>query len=409
MEDQTPLLDSPKWDATTKLVVGLTIVAIVAALLVYFRNIIGPLLLAFILAFLLHPIAAWSSKTTGASWRASVNLIYLLLAIILVTLITIAGLAIIQQIQGLVDFIERFVVELPDMVQNLSTQVYHIGPFQLDFSQLDLEALARQLLDTVQPLLGQAGSLVSKFATSAATTFGWGMFVLLVSYFLLSESGQLPEDLVYIEIPGYSGDIQRLGRELVNIWDAFLRGQMIISLLVILSYSIMLTILGTRLALAIAMLAGLARFVPYFGSWATWIVTAIVAFLQTSNYFGLEPVQYAALVVVLCLVLDQIFDNLIGPRFLGQTLGVHPAGVLIAAIVALNLIGIIGLVLAAPVLATLGLMGRYVGHKMFDLEPWPEEEGIQSKEMVLPWARTGQRLLELWRAAKQRIRGRMKK
>ena len=182
-----------------------------------------------------------------------------------------------------------------------------------------------------------------------------------------------------------------------------MRGQLILSLLVVLSYYFLLTILGTRLALAIAIMAGAARFVPYLGPLVTWTVTAIVAFLQTSNYFGLEPLQYAALVVGLCFLLDQIFDNLVSPRLLGQTLGVHPAGVLIAAIIATNLIGVIGLVLAAPVLATLGLLARYTGRKMFDLDPWPEDSP-QPRQIALPWTRTGLRLQELWREFAKRRR-----
>jgi predicted PurR-regulated permease PerM len=117
-------------------------------------------------------------------------------------------------------------------------------------------------------------------------------------------------------------------------------------------------------------------------------VTFLVALFQGENYFGLVPYQYAILVVVSAFVLDQIFDNLVSPRLLGQALGVHPAGVLIAAIIAANLIGIIGLVLAAPVLATLGLLGRYIARKMLDLDPWPEPEarpptGFQE----IPWSR----------------------
>ncbi|MBN1148363.1 MAG: AI-2E family transporter [Anaerolineales bacterium] len=395
-QKQIPPGSSPKWDSTTKMIVGLTIVALVAAALFYFRVLVGPLILAFILAFLLHPIVSWSCTKIGLSWRASVNLIYLLLIVVLVSVFTITGLAILQQAQSLINFVERFVSDLPSMVEELSTRAYSIGPFQLDFSQLDLDALASQLLNVVQPLIGQAGSLVSKFATSAAGTLGWGMFVLLVSYFLLSESGQLRENLVHIEIPGYNADIQRLARELGYTWDNFLRGQLILSLLVILSYDILLTILGTRLSLAIAIMAGAARFVPYLGPLVTWTVTAIVAFLQTSNYYDLEPVQYALLVVGLCFLLDQVFDNLVSPRLLGRTLGVHPAGVLIAAIIAANLIGVIGLVLAAPVLATLSLVARYVGRKMFDLAPWPVD-APEPEPIALPWARMGLRFQKLWR------------
>jgi predicted PurR-regulated permease PerM len=393
MQAQSPLPPSPKWSSSTKLAIGLTIITLFLAALFYFRTLIGPILLAFILAFLFHPLASLLNRVTKLSWKMAVNLIYLVLLILLIALFTIAGIAIVQQAQSLVDFVNSFVNDLPAMVQDLSTRVYLVGPFTIDLSQYDLTSIARQLLDSIQPLLGQAGGLVRRFATSAATTLGWVLFILLVSYFLLSEAGQLRENLLRIEIPGYNADVQRLVKELGRIWDAFLRGQLVISFLVIVSYFLVLTILGTRLTIAISLMAGLARFIPYIGPLITWIVTAIVAFLQPSNYFGLEPFQYAALVLITCLVLDQIFDNLVVPRFLGQALGVHPAGVLIAALIAARLIGIVGLVLAAPALATINLLGRYIGRKMFDQEPWPEPQALaRPKEGI------GPRLLRRFRA-----------
>jgi predicted PurR-regulated permease PerM len=261
--------------------------------------------------------------------------------------------------------------------------------------------MANRILGIVQPLLGRAGNLVGKIAAGAATTAGWSLFALLVSYFLLSESSQLREDLVLIQVPGYNADFLRLARELANIWDAFLRGQLVIFMMVVITYSILLSILGMRLTIAIALMAGLARFVPYIGPWVTWTATAIVAYLQSSNYFGLEPFFYAALVVGLCILLDQVYDQIVVPRVLGQTLGIHPAGVLIAAIIATNLLGIIGLVLAAPVLATLTLLGRYVSRKMFDLDPWPPSE-IKPKKMDLSWTRAKRRLVALWYKSRRR-------
>ena len=393
--DQPSPPASPKWGSTTKLVVGLTVVAIFAALLIYFRNIVGPLLLTFIVAFLLHPVIAWVSKSTKMSWKLTVNLLYLLLVILLGALITIAGLVTVQQTQSLVTFVDGFLENLPTMVSNLQTKTYMIGPFRLDLSLLDLENLAKQVLSIVQPILGRAGNLVGKIASSAAATAGWGVFVLLVSYFLLSESSQLREDLVFIQVPGYNADFLRLARELSNIWDAFLRGQLFISLLVVISYSILLSILGMRLVFAIAIMAGLARFIPYLGPFVAWTVTAIVAYLQPSNYFGLYPFYYALLVVALCMILDQIYDQIIVPRVMGQTLGIHPAGVLIAAIIATNLIGIVGLVLAAPVLATVTLLGRYISRKMFDMDPWPRAE-LKPRNVELSWTRARRRLATLW-------------
>lgn len=361
---------SPRWGNNTKLIVGLTVVALMAALLIYFRQIIGPLLLAFVLSVLVQPVAGRLSQATHISWRTSINLIFITIVILTAAGSTLAGLAILQQAESLVDYIQDFVTTLPDLVSELSGQVYTLGPFRLDFSSLDLATLAQQALDLVRPLLGEAGNLVGRLATGTASTFGWLLFILLVSYFVLSESGQLLEDMVHIEVPGYTADIQRLVREMINTWYAFLRGQTIVSLLIVIAYYVMLTILGTRLSMVIALLAGVAAFIPYVGPAITWVVVAIIAYLQGSNYFGLPPLYYAGLIVVFCLLLNQTFDNLITPRILGDTLGIHPAGVLIAAIVATDLIGFVGLVLAAPVLATIAVLARYIGRKMVDMDPW---------------------------------------
>ena len=394
---------SPLWGPLTKLAVGLTVIAIVAALMVRFRSIIGPLLLAFVLSYLLHPIISRLSRFSHISWRISVNLIFLVVVVIFCSLIAVAGLNIIQQIQSLINFVRQLITDLPSILQALSTQVYQIGPLQFSLAQYDVQALANQILSVVQPLLGRMGGLISSFAASAITTFMWSLFVLIIAYFLLVDAGRVSSQLIVVEIPGYDADLRRLGVELRKVWNAYLRGQLIIIMMVIVVYTILLTAFGVRYSLGIAILAGVARFVPYIGTFVAWVTLGMVAFFQGSNYFGLEQYQYALLVVVICMLVDQIFDNIISPRIFGDTLGVHPAAVLVAAIVATNLIGVIGLVLAAPVLATFNLVGRYIFRKMFDLDPWPPLESGAPYARV-PWMR-GIRRIEAWlRALKQRLR-----
>src|SRR3990170_326481 len=392
---------SPTWSSTTKLVIGLTFVAILAALLIYFRTIIGPLLLAVILAYALHPLAARINRATNLNWRMSVNLIYLVLVIIVLGLLTLSGFAIVQQLQSLIKLVNNFTRTLPELVAQISQQTYTFGPFEFSFKQYDLQSLTDQVLGTLQPLLGRVGTLVGTFATGAFSTLGWGFFVLLISYFLLAESGKVSSELIRIDIPGYSTDIIRLGNELVTIWNVFLRGQLVIFLLAIIIYTILMTGLGLRYSLAIAILAGLARFIPYIGPLVVWVVTALVALLQGQNYFGLQAWQYAAVVVIIALVIDQILDNVVNPRFMGHRLGVHPAAVLVAALVAANLIGLVGVVLAAPVLASMVLLGRYFSRKMLDLDPWPATTQ-PVKPMEYPWVRLIHRLRAWLRMATRR-------
>jgi predicted PurR-regulated permease PerM len=145
-------------------------------------------------------------------------------------------------------------------------------------------------------------------------------------------------------------------------------------------YFLLLTVLNVRYAIGIAIIVGLARFVPYVGPFVMYGITFLVTFFQGANYFGLEPIYYSLLVIGISFTLDQIFDNLVSPRIMGQSLGVHPAAVLVAAIISASLIGIVGVVLSAPVLASLKLIGQYVAKKMFDQAPWSEEHPPPTSE-----------------------------
>jgi predicted PurR-regulated permease PerM len=405
IEPESPS-SSPQWSTNTKLVIGLTMVAIAAALLIYVRSIVGPLLLAFILSYALHPLVGRLTLSTRLNWRMAVNLVYLVVLILVASLLAWAGVAIINQFQSLIRLVQNFIeVSLPTLAADLSTNVYDIGPFQLDLTQFDLLALSEQLLNIIQPILGQAGALLSTFAASAAVTLGWLLFILVVSYFMLAESSRVPSNLLRVDFPGYDLDIRRLGAELQKIWNAFLRGQLIIFGLAIILTFTMLSVLGLRLALVIALIAGLGKFVPYLGPLIVLVVAGVVAFFQAGNIFGLLPWQYTVLVLVALVILDQSFDNLVTPRLLGRTLDLHPAAILVAALIAFNLIGIVGLILAAPVLATVKLIGRYTVRKMFDLDPWLET-GPPPPPFEFPWKRLRDYSTERWRELREWRMGR---
>lgn len=364
---------SPKWNPTFKMVIGLVLTGLLLAILINFRSIIGPLILAFILIYLLHPLAAFLNTHSRLSWRASVNIIYFSLLIIVIGSFTLTGLAAVQQITSLIKVIEGFVNNLPNLLQNLSGKIISIGPYQIDLTQFtDLSTLATQLINTLQIVISRAGTLAGSLATATLSTIAWFSFVMIISYFVLADAGKVPNVLDYINIPGYSTDIQKMTAALGRIWNAFLRGQLTIVILVILSYMLLLSILGIRYAIALAILAGLARFVPYIGAYVYYVILALVTLFQGGNYFNLTPIYYTLLCIVLSVIVDQTYDNLVSPRIMGRSLGVHPAAVLVVALIAANLIGLIGLILAAPVLASAMLIGRYIIRKMLDRDPWSD-------------------------------------
>src|SRR5215208_7761952 len=156
---EEPIEKSPRWGSTTKLIVGLVLVGIVAFLMYRFASLIPPLLMIFIFAYLFHPMAALIANTLHISWKAAVNILYLIIIFILFGLLTVGGIGLVQQVQSLISQVQTIIANLPAFLESLSGQVFKIGPFTLDMSTIEIQAVTQQLLSFIQPLLGRTGNL----------------------------------------------------------------------------------------------------------------------------------------------------------------------------------------------------------------------------------------------------------
>jgi predicted PurR-regulated permease PerM len=374
---------SPRWGAMTKLVVSLTLLVIIAALLVRFQSLVVPVMLAFVLAYLFYPIAKLINRIPRLSWRVSVSIMYILLLAIIASLLTLSGFGLVPQIQSLITLIENSIVELPSLLNEALKWFSQVSPVPIDINTINLDSVVQQLLSYVQPLLGSTGQMLGALASSAASFFGWGAFVLIVSYFIMTESGGLRGNLLRIEVPGYTKDFDRLGRELQRIWNAFLRGQMIVFSLAFIFYFFVLSALGVRYAIGLALLAGISKFLPYIGPAIVWVTLGLVSYFQAFKLFGMSPLAYTILVFAVALLFDQLLDGFITPRIMASALRVHPAAILVSALVLADLLGVLGIIIAAPMLATFILFGRYTFRKLLDQNPWTEEE--VEPPPPLPW------------------------
>ena len=368
---------SPHWGWTTKLIVGLTVVAVAGWLVLKFQNFIGPLLMVFILAYVFYPLAKTLTRWLKISWRLAVTLIYAVVVIVILGLLSLGGLALVNQLQSLINILQNVLITLPKFLQDLPQQVIDFGPIHISLAQIDLNSVSNQVLSSVQPLLGQVGNLLGIIATSAASVLGWLVFILLVSYFILAESEGMAAGVFAIHIPGYDADVKRMITELSAIWNAFLRGQLILITLTFIAYSILLGGFGLPFYFGLAAIASLGRFIPYIGPLIMWITYGLVAYFEGSPPLGLNPLIFAIIVVGSAMILDSIFDNIVSPRIMAQALKIHPAAVLVAALIGAGVVGLIGILLAAPVLATVKLIFTYIYRKMLDLDPW---EGIEIRQ-----------------------------
>lgn len=376
---------SPPWSTTTKIIINVFIVAAVLVLLLKFSNLISPLVIALLLTLLFHPIAVFLRTRFHIPWNLAVNIIFIITILLFLILITAGGLALIQQIQGLIVFLQKNLPNLPGLLVEITSQKYRIGPFDIDLNLINWSDLGNQLIALIQPTLARLGDLIGSLAGGAAQVVATIFFALILSYLLTVETGGVREKIIILNVDGYQWDLERMGKEITLIWNSFLKGQAVVIFIRTILYSLLLGILGVNFYVGLAIGAGIANLIPYIGVAVAWVTYFLVALFQNTTAFGLDSFSYALVVTASAWLLDNIYDNTVTPRVMGGALKLHPAAIMVAAIVGANLFGLMGMFLAAPVLASLKLVFQYTQRKMQDKDPWEGMERGFTKDGHLSW------------------------
>jgi predicted PurR-regulated permease PerM len=225
------------------------------------------------------------------------------------------------------------------------------------------------------------GTLVGSIAAGAVSIITWTVLIVLISYFLLAESEGFPSQIFNNEGADLKRDMQRISEELDRIWSAFIRGELVVVLIAYVIYTIMLGVLGIQFFAGLAAIAAIGQLIPYVGAWATWISFGLVALLQSNVPFGLPSGIYMVIVLAVSMVINNVIDNIIRTKVMASGLKVHPSLVLIGAIIGVQLFGFIGIVIAAPIMASFKLFLTYVIKKLNDQDPF---EGLETQETIEP-------------------------
>jgi len=377
MAQLTPSNSSPPWNRTTKVIVVVFGPLLLLWLMARFRTLIGMMVIAAILGYLMEPVINFIDQRTSLRRGLIITLAYVTLAGVVLGGFFALGVASYQQIGSLIQLLPGLIQDVGDTISQLvnRTEPLQLGPFTVNPILVPWDRLTDQLLGLLDPVLSQSTTFVSRFATSTARTVFNVVFIFIISVYMAID---LPNFGDYVKSvaqqPGYREDAEQLLPELSRIWRAYLRGQIILGLVIFVVVWMGLTILGVQNSLALGLLAGILEFVPTVGPIVSAVVAILVAVFQPSNYLGLEPWQYALVVLGLMVIIQQVENNFLVPRIVGGALDLHPILVIVGVFMGASLAGILGAILAAPVVASLKLFTQYAWRKLFDLHPFPEEE-----------------------------------
>jgi predicted PurR-regulated permease PerM len=325
-------------------------VAAFFAVLYALSAVLLPFVAGMAIAYLLDPVIDILEKWRLPRWVGAA------LVTFGCVLLVIAGvLLLIPLLQTqLLDFVER-VPQYADLVRGQALRL-------LEFVQARLSAAE---LDQLRTQIGAFASqdAIAWIGRALARLWGGGVALLnllslavitpIVTFYLLRDW-----DLLVGRIDGWlprqSADTIRAQVRLIDrSLSGFVRGQMMVCLMLGVFYAAGLSIVGLEFGLVIGLATGLVSFVPYFGMLAGFVVGIGVAVAQFGDWV---PV---ALVAAVFMVGQFVEGNFISPRVVGNRVGLHPVWLIFALLAGGTLFGFTGLLLAVPAAAVLGVLVRF--------------------------------------------------
>ncbi|MDP1627820.1 AI-2E family transporter [Parvibaculum sp.] len=176
----------------------------------------------------------------------------------------------------------------------------------------------------------------------------------VVAFYLLLDWDRMVERVDTLLPRDHAETIRRLSREINEVLAGFIRGQVIVCLVLGTIYAVGLTLVGLKFGLIVGIVAGIISFIPYLGTILGFIVGIALALFQ----FGTDFVQ-VGLVIGVFAIGQFIEGNFLSPKLVGDRVKLHPVWVMFAIFAFAALFGFVGALLALPVAAALGVLARF--------------------------------------------------
>ena len=362
-------MQESSWSNTTKLIVLAILLILAGWVVTRFSAAIPSLIVSALLAFLLTPPTNWLIRRTGMPRGLAVALVFMVVLAFLIlapVLITPSLLALTSNVQF--DF-----QSFNDFVDNIGNISLSLGGITIDVRDLLLQSSTglQQFLTTYvsQAALSILGMLSSLF---------WVFFVVVVTFWLIKDSYKL-ENWFFEHLPKpYRRDVSRLFRELGLIWGSFFKGTLVLAFVVGTLVGLTMWVLGIQHVLLIAIFAGFMEFIPSVGPVLGALLAVFVAFFGGSSWIPFDNWLVALMVLVIYTLIFQFEQIYLYPRVVGRRVNLHPGVVFVGAILGAMEFGLLGVLLAAPTLASARVLLRYILRRLSNLDPFPEEQEVEA-------------------------------
>jgi predicted PurR-regulated permease PerM len=346
------------------LIFWLIVLALVVLALWLLSEILLPFVAGLAIAYLLTPITDRLERL-GINRLAAALIIIAIFVLALVYLILLVAPIVGSQLTSFIDSVPGYVTRLQALLGDPSwpwLQKLLGAGFSADKSIGDLMTQGVGWLTTFLRSLWSGGrALVSIFSLVVVTP--------VVAFYLIYDWHRMVKSVDGWIPVQHRETVRELAREIDAAISGFFRGQTAVCLILGSFYAVALTFTGLNFGLLIGIISGLITFIPYIGSMTGLILSLGVAVAQFWPAYGL-----IVIVLGIFLVGQFIEGYVLAPKLVGESVGLHPVWVIFALLAFGYLFGFVGLLVAVPLAATIGVLTRFALRRYLQSSLYTGEE-----------------------------------
>lgn len=320
-------------------------ITVIIVLLWQLGDVILPFVLGGAIAYCLDPIADRLERL-GLSRVAAVAVITLVATLTFILLFLLVIPALVQQTAQLIE-------TAPDLFNRLQNALTTRFPELMDESS----TIRQQLIAIGETIQSKGGELVNGVLSSALGLINMLIFLVVVpvvAFYLLLDWDNMTAKIDEMLPRDHLPVVRRLASQVDKTLASFIRGQGTVCLILGTYYAISLMLAGLNFGLVVGFIAGLVSFIPYIGALVGGVLAIGLALFQ---FWG----DWVSIGIIggIFMVGQFLEGNILTPKLVGNSVGLHPVWLLFALSVFGSLFGFVGMLVAVPVAAMIGVFARY--------------------------------------------------
>ncbi|MBU1661393.1 MAG: AI-2E family transporter [Chloroflexi bacterium] len=342
----------------------LSILMIALVALIWFaRDLIAPLVIAALLAFVLNPAIGYLTQRTRLSRPLAASIVLVIGLSALAALPALILPSLVSEIQILFADLQNILSKIQELLSQpvlILEREFHLESLLPDLTRLFSEGVTAFPESAYHILEATTKNLI------------WGLVIIAATYYLMRDWARLYDWMLNLVPEPYQPDAHQIYLEIKQAWQGYLRGNLALMLIVGVVFTLAWVAIGLPGALILGITMGVLTIIPDLGPAIAAGFAVLVALFEGSTYLQISNFWFALLVAGIYLLLINIKGVWLRPLIFARSVHMHDGLVFIVIMAAVVLQGILGALVIVPVLASVRVVGRYVLAKLIDTDPFPE-------------------------------------